>query len=575
MKNSSLTGSLNFASLSQGTPVVLLGVAYTHLKTTDGGDLYLTAYGASFWEHLRPDNWFNREWFEQKRERLVGTATVYKVPTQPVRDASLDLVVKWSRIGEDVPVDTVTLDQFVNAEFNSPFEEFSLVMEMRSGAYGPRQIRILAQKPLAIYVPAQRLQLWQTGRSEDKIAAKLRQHPSVELDILRQYIVIYGWIKGYDLVQAAARLALKTPKREVFLREHTDRVTGELEAKGYQVMDMKPAHVIVRFKPDGSLMKGRDGRVACALVDYELMTRTPDHEADVRIRHRRHYLQHITRRAPGAELPPIPSHLALVNLLGVDYLVGRAESTGGWLWVAGRDPELFDYFLPERWRRTPHIRLSCGSLIYCTRTKDNILLVWKVSRMGELPQRTDRSSLADTIRDHGYNSPFEEFAWTRELAAAGLPVVNPRAIYMTSQQASPRPETVDRRRYEQFQSLHTSENDPILRPDHEYLTIWGYWNGPDELFTSPSAPAHHPLNAEWALHRKLITETTLVELLDGTRRKLLAAGFLDGNLKPDHLLLSLTADKHLVADPSGLPEARLCNFELVRKNAPLGEFAIF
>src|ERR1035437_7458191 len=53
------------------------------------------------------------------------------------------------------------------------------------GSKGPPGIRLLTQKPLAIYVPSKKLHLWQTGRSESKIAAKLAQHPGIELDILR------------------------------------------------------------------------------------------------------------------------------------------------------------------------------------------------------------------------------------------------------------------------------------------------------------------------------------------------------------------------------------------------------
>ena len=34
--------------------------------------------------------------------------------------------------------------------------------------------------------------------------------------------------------------------------------------------------------------------------------------------------------------------------MGVDYVYGEVESTGGALWVVGRDPVLFDYFLPEK-----------------------------------------------------------------------------------------------------------------------------------------------------------------------------------------------------------------------------------
>src|SRR5690349_13636925 len=146
----SIAGGATCRPLPQGTPLIdLLGVSYAHVKTSDEGDLYLTKYGQAFWEHLLPENWYAKEWFEANRERLTGTSTVYKVPTRPVRGTELHLVVKWSRVGEDVPLDTLTINKFINAEFNSPFEEFSVLMELRAGQTGPPGIRIKTQKPLA------------------------------------------------------------------------------------------------------------------------------------------------------------------------------------------------------------------------------------------------------------------------------------------------------------------------------------------------------------------------------------------------------------------------------------------
>src|ERR1051325_5140594 len=123
--------------LPQFTPVSMLGVDYFHLKTRDGGDLYLTRFGLPFWRQLQPENWYAADWFEAKRERLIGTSTVYKVPTRAVDGKSLQLVAKWSRVGEVVPLDTLTVNKFIHAEFNSPFEEFSLLKELRKGDVGP------------------------------------------------------------------------------------------------------------------------------------------------------------------------------------------------------------------------------------------------------------------------------------------------------------------------------------------------------------------------------------------------------------------------------------------------------
>ena len=140
----------------QCATVSLLGVDYVHFKTEDGGDLYLTRFGLPFWQNLLPENWYAPEWFETKRERLEGTSTVYKVPTRPINGRTLQLVVKWSRVGEVVPLDTLTTNKFIHAEFNSPFEEFSLLTELRKGELGPPGIRIRTQRPMAIYVPSER-----------------------------------------------------------------------------------------------------------------------------------------------------------------------------------------------------------------------------------------------------------------------------------------------------------------------------------------------------------------------------------------------------------------------------------
>jgi hypothetical protein len=172
-------------------------VDYLHIPIRDEGDLYVTRFGIPFLDQLDPANWRESAWFQANRERLRGTSTVYRVPTKAVRGHSLDLVVKWCRVGEDVPLDTMTFNRFADAEFNSPYEEFALVMEMR-GLPGEGVIR--THRPLAIYVPAERLQLWQTGRSRSRMARKKSKYRDVELDIYRQYILIYEWVKGESAV---------------------------------------------------------------------------------------------------------------------------------------------------------------------------------------------------------------------------------------------------------------------------------------------------------------------------------------------------------------------------------------
>jgi hypothetical protein len=42
-----------------GSAISLVGVDYVHMKTTDGGDLYVTHLGLPFWQNLLPES----EWF--------------------------------------------------------------------------------------------------------------------------------------------------------------------------------------------------------------------------------------------------------------------------------------------------------------------------------------------------------------------------------------------------------------------------------------------------------------------------------------------------------------------------------
>ena len=253
--------------------ISLIGVDYLRLKTGDGGDLYLTRFGLPFREQLAPENWYAPDWFAVRRARLPGTSAIYKVPTRPVRGVSLNLVARFSRVGQEIPLDTLTLNENIHAEFNSPFEEFALVMELRAAGLGASRARILTKRPLAIYMPPEQLQHWQTGRLESKMAANRARHPEAELDLLRQYILLYGWIEGFNAVQAIQALAVTGRVAETFLAETTLHAIHDLEQLGFRMLDIKPEHLVLRIRPDGSLLRRRTGNPSYALVDYELLER--------------------------------------------------------------------------------------------------------------------------------------------------------------------------------------------------------------------------------------------------------------------------------------------------------------
>ena len=542
--------------------VSLLGVNYIHTKTGEEGELYVTTRALPYLEHLKPESWYEKDWFEEHREKLEGTSAVYAVPTKQLGDLSLRLVVKYNRVGQDVPLETKVIYKFLNAEFNGPFEEFALVEEMRHSAYGPPGLKIRSQLPLAIYVPPERMQLWQTGRSEAKIASKIAKHPGIEIDILRDYILVYGWLEGLDAVEAheSGRLA------ESELNALTQRATEELKAKGYRVLDMKPKHIIVR--PDGDAgLQQRDGKASYGLVDYELLERTPEYDRVVKGSRRSEYLRRQRDRfavKPGK----LPAHLKLARILDVDYVYGTTESTGGALWVVGRDPGLFDYFLPERWRKTPQIQLIPTHETYYTRTKDLIHLVWKVSRVGERPDADDNPEGDPRVLAYGYNSPFEEFTLALHLRDRGIPAIYPRAIYMTGHQTGTDARNADPSRYQSHAQFLTPEGKPVLRPGRDYVTVWGYWNGPDEMLANKDGAYFKGLNGAQALAMGLLNESSLGELLERERRRLAGAGVEALRLPPEHLLLSLDSRGVLINDLDGKLETRICNLQFLKRTPP-------
>lgn len=136
------------AELPAGASIVnVLGVDYVHTANERLGDLYLTTAGFPYAEYLQPDNWYEPNWFRSQREKLEGSGLVYAVPTKPIRGENLSLVVKFSRVGEKVPIDTNLIENVLCCEFNGPFEEFALVEELRHSRRGTPGLLIRTQTP--------------------------------------------------------------------------------------------------------------------------------------------------------------------------------------------------------------------------------------------------------------------------------------------------------------------------------------------------------------------------------------------------------------------------------------------
>jgi hypothetical protein len=542
-------------------PERILNVNYAHKKYKNGDDLYATEYGLPFFTLLQPENYLtDRDWFQKNSSRLSGTGTTYRVRTKKVKNRYRKFVIKYNRMGQEIPGAEVA-DEFSYVEFNSPFEEFSLVMELKHTKHHT-SAPVITQKPLAIYVPAKRIELERMGRFEYKLQSKLETHkPDVALDIFRAYVLIYEWINGIDAAQAL--------KEGIITTEQTMQLTQEIEEhmrlKGFVTRDNKPHHVIIRPDSNGGLKKNQHGEVLRAVIDYELLARTPEHEAIIKKLKRVSYLKRQKDRFIVRDGTTFPPHLHDVNIMDVYYVYGHVESTGGLLWVVGWDPELFDYFLPERWEGTPRTKLSTQHDIFHTLTKDNIHLVWKMSKVGTMPDMDPFLEEERRILEYGYNSPFEEVSFAIELARKGIRTVYPRAIYMYGTETNVSDAIFDNKRFESHKDLETPEGEPILQRAHNYIIIWGYWNGLDEKLAVNDGDYLEGINALSAYRDGIIVRDEYLSLLRLKEERLKTAGFEDLHLRGSHVLLSLNSLGRLQRDAGGVPEMRICNFELLRR----------
>jgi hypothetical protein len=545
----------SFDRLPRGARNRCFGVDYARLDLPTGGQLLLTQHGWRFAECLLPRQWYDDRHYVRAGTRLPGgTGAVYRVPTRPVGGRSIDIVVKFSRVGQEVPLematsfpDEVTDEDIAAARFNSPFEEFGLLEEMRRGAFGPRDVRIRTHRPLAIYIPDKQYDLWKLGRSHSRFTPhqrSLKQDQSrvdeplaIELDIKRDYVLVYSWIKGDNAEDCFLRGALSEDE----LLALSPRVHADLAVKGFRVLDNKPKHYILRLSRRHGKPIARGGsRPTYALVDFELLQRTGASQRSYQLARRVQYWA-LQAHMKDGEPHTSPPQLHKVNILGVDYIYSVAPN-GGRLWVVGNDPDLFDFFMPDRWRRTPRLKLSSINEVYRTRTRDNVYLVYRRSRVGEKPHVEPAYEYGRAILDYGFNAPFEVVAIAKAMRDAGIPTVYPRAIYRTAHESKIANYLADRRRYEKLRDIRVPDapDESVLEPDHDYYTIWGLWRGVDPMAAQDLV--RPVIDLQQARDEGLIGQERFEHLCYTASRGLASRGVTDEIIDETRLLVSVEPD---------------------------------
>jgi hypothetical protein len=281
-----------FDQASFGLLRTVYGVPYIQLDDGSGGQLWVTRHGWPHVTQLDPARWYTDAQYRRRGKRLSGgSGSVFRVKSEPATGTGLELVVKFSRVGQEVMLDVpgiladgVSQNVLDSAVFNDPFQEFGLLEEMRTSTFGPDDLHILTKRPLAIYSPPRDFQPWQLGRMVERFyhhqtgierdqAASADGFRHVELSLERQYVMLFHWVRGID----AQVLWQRGQLSEGELRRLVTDVVSDLAAKGFRVLDTKPNHIILRPRIGGGLLRRRN-RLVYALVDFELLQRTEAYE---------------------------------------------------------------------------------------------------------------------------------------------------------------------------------------------------------------------------------------------------------------------------------------------------------
>ncbi len=301
-----------------------------------------------------------------------------------------------------------------------------------------------------------------------------------------------------------------------------------------------------------------------ALVDFELLKRTPEREKIMRDAKRRIYFQKkLGRFEPSSE--GFPPDLKPARILDVDYVYGNVASTTGKLWVLGKNPGLFDFFLPERWEVTPRVKLRLSNEVYYTVSKDEIHIVWRVSNVGSMPDMDPFDAEDQRVLEFGFNSPFEEIALALYLRGRGISTISPLAVYMAGDKIEMADFLLDESRHRQYRDLRNPDGTFLLRRDRSYITLWGDWNRPDYEVGEKDNCFTERMSALHAYRKGLLGKDDYFRLLDSVREMLRGVGVEDLFLRGGHFLVALDDSGQLIRNGQGVPEIRICNFELLKK----------
>jgi len=125
--------------------------------------------------------------------------------------------------------------------------------------------------------------------------------------------------------------------------------------------------------------------------------------------------------------------------------------------------------------------------------------------------------------------------------------------------------STDVRKYESHKDLLDPEGNPVLQEHHNYITIRGYYNGPDQWVADNRDALYTPVDLSRSIEKGIINEAQSRLFLDTVKAKLQMHGFDGSSLKTNDLLLAVDDNGEIMKNRAGEPQVIICNFELIWK----------
>ncbi len=221
--------------------------------------------------------------------------------------------------------------------------------------------------------------------------------------------------------------------------------------------------------------------------------------------------------------------------------------------------------------------------MYRTRTRDDLHVVYRRSRVGSQPRVDPLSPEGRNVRAFGYNSPFEEVVISERLRQMGVPTTIARAVYRTGHTSTSAVLTPDLSRFRQAATrgeAAAASDECDLLPGHDYYTVWSCFRG---LGLGVGQEALEGVDVEQARRTGLLTSAQHQSILERLNRTLMGLGLESLTIADFELQVYPDAETCVKLDAAGqviatlgidaLRALDLCLLELDSYRAALGRLA--